>query len=147
MRLRPRKITNRSYTTDLDERRRRHPRIYPAHAPQILYRIYRHLKSPYRPALSGPTPTMIGVFLEGTSYTEFCIMRVISRDGRIGYLKAACSELDRVGGPEPEPDRSQGQDLYQGRAKPKTTTDTDKTDAHCDDAHEDDRPGDHRIRG
>jgi len=55
---------------------------------------------------------MICVFLEGTSYTEFCIMRVISRDGRIVYLKEAGSELDRVGGPEPEPDRGQGQDLY-----------------------------------
>ena len=112
MRLRPRKLTNGSYTTDLDERRRKPPRIYPTHAPQILYRIYRHLKSPYRPCHSGLTPTMICVFLEGTSYTEFCIMRVISRDGRIVYLKEAGSELDRVGGPEPEPDRGQGQDLY-----------------------------------
>jgi len=110
MRLRSRKLTNGSYITNLDERRRKPPRMYPAHAPQILYRIYRHLKSPYRPALSGPTPTTIGVFLEGTSYTEFCIMRVISRDGRIGYLKEAGSELDRVSGSEPEPDR--GQDLY-----------------------------------
>ena len=55
---------------------------------------------------------MIGVFLEGTSYTEFCVMRVISRVGRIGYLKEVGSELNRVSGPEPEPDRGQGQDLY-----------------------------------
>ena len=39
-------------------------------------------------------------------------MRVISREGRIGYLKAAGSELDHAGGPEP--DLGQGQDLYQG---------------------------------
>jgi len=40
-------------------------------------------------------------------------MRVISRVGRIGYLKEAGSDLNRVSGPEPEPNR--GQDLYRGR--------------------------------
>jgi len=34
----------------------------------ISCRIYHHVKSPYRPGRSGPTPTTIGVFLEGTSY-------------------------------------------------------------------------------
>jgi len=55
-------------------------------------------------------------------------------------LKEAGSELDRVSGPEPEPDRGQGQDLYRGRTdgqqsrrRRRTWT---KTDARCDGAHE-----------